>query len=164
MGFILKKRKDKKTVKRFLIKKPGRVDFKTYDLFQGDCLDVLKKYPENSIDSLVCDPPAGINFMNKKWDGDKGGRDVWVDWLTETSKEILRVLKPGSYGLVWALPRTSHWTATGLENAGFEIRDIILHLFGSGFPKSRDVWKSDIQKDLNQLLKDQGIEGEINWK
>lgn len=107
----------------------------------GDCLEILKSHTENHFDSLVTDPPAGISFMGKEWDGDKGGRDSWIQWMTEVMKECLRVMKPGAHGLVWALPRTSHWTATALENAGFEVRDIITHLFGTGFPKSHDISK-----------------------
>lgn len=97
---------------------------------------------ENSIDSMVTDPPAGISFMNKSWDDDKGGREHWIQWMSEVMSECLRVLKPGAHGLVWSIPRTSHWTATALENCGFEIRDVITHLFGSGFPKSLDVSKA----------------------
>lgn len=97
---------------------------------------------ENSVDSMVTDPPAGIGFMGKAWDGDRGGRDDWVGSMANTFRECLRVLKPGAHALVWALPRTSHWTATALEDAGFEIRDIITHHFGSGFPKSLDVGKA----------------------
>ena len=109
------------------------------DLYLGDCLEVLKSFPDNSFDSICTDPPAGISFMGKIWDNDKGGRDKWIEWLTSVSKECFRVCKPGSHALVWALPRTSHWTATAFENAGWEIRDIINHIFGSGFPKSRDI-------------------------
>jgi site-specific DNA-methyltransferase (adenine-specific) len=79
--------------------------------------------------------------MGKTWDHDKGGRDQWIAWLEERMREALRVLKPGAHALVWALPRTSHWTATALENAGFEIRDRLAHIFGSGFPKSLDIGK-----------------------
>lgn len=111
-------------------------------LLQGDCLEVLKTIPEHSIDSLVTDPPAGISFMGKGWDGDKGGRKEWCAWMEGVMRECLRVMKPGAHGLVWALPRTSHWTATALEDAGFEIRDCVYHLFGSGFPKSLDVSKA----------------------
>ena len=111
-------------------------------LKQGDCLDVLRKAPDNYADSLVTDPPAGISFMGKDWDDDKGGRDQWVSWLTDVAKECLRVLKPGAHGLVWAIPRTSHWTMSALEDAGFEVRDVITHLFGTGFPKSLDVSKA----------------------
>lgn len=96
----------------------------------------------NSVDALVTDPPAGISFMGKDWDGDKGGRSGWVRWMTEVMGEAKRVMKPGAHGLVWAIPRTSHWTATALEDAGFEIRDVVTHLFGSGFPKSLNVGKA----------------------
>ena len=109
---------------------------------KGDCLDILKTIQSNSIDSMVTDPPAGISFMNKDWDDDKGGRKQWISWLTEVMLECKRVLKPGGHALVWALPRTSHWTATALEDAGFEVRDVINHIFGSGFPKSNNISKS----------------------
>lgn len=112
------------------------------ELKLGDCLERLRELPDASLDSLVTDPPAGIAFMGKEWDKDKGGRDSWVAWMTNVMRECLRVLKPGAHGLVWALPRTSHWTATALENAGFEIRDVVTHLFGTGFPKSLDISKA----------------------
>lgn len=108
----------------------------------GDCLEVLRILPDASVDSLVTDPPAGISFMGKDWDGDKGGRAEWVAWMSDVMRECLRVMKPGAHGLIWALPRTSHWTATALEDAGFEIRDCVYHLFGQGFPKSLDVSKA----------------------
>lgn len=111
-------------------------------LIHGECLEKLKELASNSVDSLVTDPPAGISFMGKDWDGDKGGRDAWIAWMTEVMGECLRVLKPGAHALVWAIPRTSHWTTTALENAGFEIRDVVTHLFGTGFPKSLDVSKA----------------------
>lgn len=111
-------------------------------ILQGDCLETLKTLADNSIDAVVTDPPAGISFMNKVWDDDKGGRKQWIAWLTEVMVEVRRVLKPGGHGLVWALPRTSHWTATALEDAGFEVRDCLTHIFGSGFPKSMDVSKA----------------------
>lgn len=112
------------------------------DLYNGDCLEVLKTLPDNSVDSLVTDPPAGVSFMSAGWDSDKGGRDHWIAWLTEVMVEAKRVLKPGGHALVWALPRTSHWTTTAIENAGFEIRDIIHHLFGVGMPKGLDISKA----------------------
>ena len=111
-------------------------------LLQGDSLDVLATLDDESIDALVCDPPSGIAFMGKEWDKDKGGRDGWIDWLEEIMVQALRVLKPGAHALIWALPRTSHWTATALENSGFEIRDRLAHVFGSGFPKNHDVSKA----------------------
>jgi site-specific DNA-methyltransferase (adenine-specific) len=110
-------------------------------IIQGDCLEVLKSFPENSIDALITDPPAGIAFMNKHWDGDKGGREHWIAWLAEIMREALRILKPGAHGLVWSIPRTSHWTGMALEDAGFEVRDCVYHCFGSGFPKSLNIGK-----------------------
>lgn len=111
-------------------------------LHQGDCLEVLRSLPAESVDSVVTDPPAGISFMGKDWDSAKGGRAQWVSWMTDVMRECLRVLKPGGHALVWAIPRTSHWTGAALEDAGFEIRDVVTHLFGSGFPKSLDVSKA----------------------
>lgn len=113
-----------------------------YQIVHGRAEAVLAGARENDIDAIVCDPPAGIAFMGKDWDRDKGGRDAWVAWMTGVMSEALRVLKPGGHALVWALPRTSHWTATALEDAGFEIRDVVTHHFGSGFPKSLDVSKA----------------------
>ena len=108
-------------------------------VIHGDSLEVLKRIQSNAVDSIVCDPPAGINFMNKAFDSNRGGRDAWIAWLSSIMKEAMRCLKPGGHALVWALPRTSHWTATALEDAGFEIRDVLTHLFGSGFPKSLNI-------------------------
>ncbi len=111
-------------------------------LQHGDCLIELKKIMANSIDSVITDPPAGISFMNKSWDDDKGGRKEWITWMSTVMAECLRVLKPGGHALIWAIPRTSHWTATAVEDAGFEVRDVVTHLFGSGFPKSLDISKA----------------------
>jgi DNA modification methylase len=112
-------------------------------ILTGDALDVLKTLADNSADSLVTDPPAGIEFMGRKWDSDKGGRKQWVAWLTEILVEAMRVLKPGAHGLVWALPKTAHWTGWALEEAGFEVRDnIVDHINGQGMPKSLNVSKA----------------------
>lgn len=111
-------------------------------LLLGDSLETLKTLDANSIDAMVTDPPAGISFMGKTWDSHKGGRKEWIAWLCEVMEEALRVMKPGAYGLVWALPRTSHWTGMALEDAGFEVRDCVYHVFGSGFPKSLNVGKA----------------------
>jgi len=113
-----------------------------WKVIHGDSLEVLKGMDDESIDALVTDPPAGISFMGKEWDSDKGSRGKWVAWLTDILKETIRVLKPGAHGFVWAIPRTSHWTAMALEDAGFEVRDCVYHMFGSGFPKSLDVSKA----------------------
>lgn len=112
------------------------------ELILGDCLEKMRQIKSESIDSLVTDPPAGIGFMGKSWDSNKGGRDHWIKWMSDVMRECHRVLKPGAHGLVWSLPRTSHWTAMALEDAGFEIRDCVSHLFGSGFPKSLNISKA----------------------
>jgi hypothetical protein len=77
--------------------------------------------------------------MNLEFDRDRGGRDQWIAWLSEVMAECLRVTRPGGFGLVWGLPRTAHWTATALEDSGWRIVDVIHHVFGTGFPKSRNV-------------------------
>ena len=111
----------------------------TVSLYLGDCVEVLRSLPDASVDAIVTDPPAGIAFMGKSWDTDKGGRNAWIAWLAEVAAECLRVVKPGGHALVWALPRTSHWTGIAWENAGWEPRDKIVHLFGTGFPKSLNL-------------------------
>jgi hypothetical protein len=108
-------------------------------LLHGDSGKVLAGVRDNSIDALVTDPPAGIGFMGHTWDADRGGRQQWIDWLTSILTECVRVMKPGAHALVWAHPRTSHWTATAVEDAGLVVRDVITHHFGNGFPKSMNV-------------------------
>lgn len=110
------------------------------DLYHGDCRDVLGTLLDASIDAVVTDPPAGIAFMNAHWD--RFDRQGFISFMTDVMADLLRVLKPGGHALVWALPRTSHWTATAIEDAGFEIRDVVMHLFGQGFPKSHNVGKA----------------------
>jgi site-specific DNA-methyltransferase (adenine-specific) len=107
-----------------------------WHLIHGDARDRLAELPDQHVHALVTDPPAGIAFMGKSWDRSRGGRDAWIAWLAAILAEARRVLKPGAWALIWALPRTSHWTATAIENAGFDVRDVITHVFGRGFPKS----------------------------
>ena len=112
----------------------------THQLHHGDCLEVLRSMPDCSVDSIVTDPPYGLSFMGKKWDYDVPSVDVWV--------ECLRVLKPGGHLLAFAGTRTQHRMAVRIEDAGFEIRDMIAWVYGSGFPKSMDVSKAiDKQRD-----------------
>ncbi len=106
-------------------------------LHHGDSFQILKTLPDNFVHAIVTDPPAGISYKRMDWDSDKGGRKEWIKWLTQIMEECLRVLKPGGYALVWALPRTSHWTATALESAGFKICDVVIHIFGDGVPRGR---------------------------
>ena len=106
----------------------------TYQLHLGDCLQVLATLPGNSVDSIVTDPPYGLSFMGKKWDYDVPSVEVWT--------QCLRVLKPGGHLLAFAGTRTQHRMAVRIEDAGFEIRDMIAWVYGSGFPKSLDVSKA----------------------
>lgn len=103
-------------------------------LHLGDCLDVLRAFADNSVDSIVTDPPYGLSFMGKKWDYDVPSEAIWA--------ECLRVLKPGGHLLAFAGTRTQHRMACRIEDAGFEIRDMIAWVYGSGFPKSLDVSKA----------------------
>lgn len=126
-------------------------------LYHGDASAIASVVAPESIDAIVTDPPAGIAFMGKAWDEDKGGRDAWIAWLAGIMRTALVLMKPGGHALVWALPRTSHWTATAIEDAGFEIRDKVMHLFGTGFPKSLDIAKAiDERKDWKALQRLQG--------
>jgi DNA modification methylase len=105
-------------------------------VFAGDCREVLKGLPDNSVDSVVTDPPYELGFMGKKWDNSGIAYDVTV-WA-----ECLRVLKPGGHILAFGGSRTWHRLAVAIEDAGFEIRDNIAWIYGSGFPKSLDVSKA----------------------
>jgi hypothetical protein len=101
------------------------------ELLHGDCLERLKELPDCSVDACVTDPPYGLSFMGKAWDYDVPTVDVW--------REVLRVLKPGGHLLAFAGTRTQHRMAVPIEDAGFEIRDMIAWVYGSGFPKSRNL-------------------------
>lgn len=141
-------------------------------LIKGDCLKELKKLPDNSVDSVVTDPPYNLTsinkrfskkgsakakygkdgsfqrlskgFMGKSWDG------TGITFKEELWKECLRVLKPGGHALICCGTRTYHRMATAVEDAGFEIRDIVAWVYGSGFPKSLNIGK--------QIDKDSGVE------
>lgn len=103
------------------------------------------RFTPGAFDALVTDPPAGIAFMGRAWDASRGGRNTWIAWLTPILRTALDALKPGAYALVWALPRTSHWTATAIEDAGFEICDVHHHIFGTGFPKHASKLKPAVE-------------------
>ena len=111
----------------------------SWRVLTGDCVELMAGMPDGSVDAVVCDPPAGIAFMSKSWDGNLGGMEKWIDWLASVMEEAMRVCKPGAHAFVWALPRTSHWTGLALERAGWDVRDCVVHLFGSGFPKSHNL-------------------------
>jgi len=104
------------------------------DLRLGDCIDILKTLPDNSVDSVVTDAPYGLSFMGKKWDYDVPSVEIW--------EECLRVLKPGGHLLSFGGSRTYHRMAVAIEDAGFEVRDQIMWIYASGFPKSHNIGKA----------------------
>jgi DNA modification methylase len=129
-----------------------------YMLYVGKSEHVLKSLPSNSVHSIVTDPPYELGFMGKKWDntGIANSVELWA--------EALRVLKPGGHLLAFSGSRTYHRMVCAIEDAGFEIRDQVMWLYGSGFPKSRDPWKHDIAPEVERQLREQGVEGNIEWK
>jgi len=102
-------------------------------VIHGDCLEEMRKMENESIDCIVTDPPYGLSFMGKKWDKEVPSVEYW--------KEMLRIAKPGSFLLAAGAPRSHHHLAMAIENAGWEITDCIMHLFGSGFPKGKSSLK-----------------------
>lgn len=116
-------------------------------LLCGDCVLVLKELEDNSVDSVVCDPPYELGFMGKKWDS------TGIAYDKELWGEVLRLMKPGAHLLAFGGTRTYHRMACAIEDAGFEIRDQLQWLYGSGFPKSYNIGKG-----VDKL---QGIQREI---
>ena len=124
-------------------------------IYNEDCLEGIKRLPNNFIDSIVTDPPYELGFMGKKWDS------TGIAYNVELWQEALRVLKPGGHLLAFGGTRTYHRMACAIEDAGFEIRDCIQWIYGSGFPKSMDISKAidkragkskeDIQKLKDEL-------------
>lgn len=104
-----------------------------YKLYQGNMLDMLAVIEPNSIDAIVTDPPYELGFMSKSWDSSG------IAYQKETWEKCLKVLKPGGYLLSFGGSRTFHRIACAIEDAGFEIRDTIMYLYGSGFPKSMNI-------------------------
>jgi len=112
-------------------------------LYNGSMLDVLDDLPCNSVDSIVADPPYELGFMGKSWD------NSGIAFQRETWEKCYNVLKPGGYLLAFGGSRTAHRIACAIEDAGFEIRDTIMWLYGSGFPKSMNIGKAVESKVLN---------------
>ena len=136
-------------------------------VWAGDCLEILTRLDDSSVDAVVTDPPYGLSFMGRKWDSpaamlgqlaegherrsafayggthSRGVADTdllaFQDWCAAWAAQCLRILKPGGHLLAFGSPRTWHRLATGVEDAGFEFRDTIAWRYGQGFPKSRNL-------------------------
>jgi DNA modification methylase len=103
-------------------------------IINGDSAEVLKTIESNTIDAVITDPPYGIEFLGKEWDKNTGAIEIW--------RECFRVLKPGGFLLAFSAARTYHHLATNIESVGFDIRDQIMWIYASGFPKAQDIGKS----------------------
>jgi site-specific DNA-methyltransferase (adenine-specific) len=106
----------------------------TFIVHHGDCREVMATLDAESVDAVVCDPPYGLSFMGKGWDHGVPGQEFWT--------EALRVAKPGAHLMAFGGTRTYHRLACAIEDAGWEIRDCVMWVYGSGFPKSHDVSKA----------------------
>lgn len=120
---------------------------KGYKLYNVNMLDMCEHIQPDSIDSIVTDPPYELNFMNKGWD------NSGIAFQADTWKKCYNVLKPGGFLLAFGSSRTYHRIACAIEDAGFEVRDTIMWLYGSGFPKSMDLGKSIESKVPSEGLK-----------
>ena len=107
-----------------------------FEIHNGNCIEVMRSMPDNSVDAIVTDPPYELGFMGKSWDS------TGIAFNVEVWTEALRVLKPGGHLLAFSGSRTYHRMAVAIEDAGFQIRDQIMWLYGSGFPKSLDISKA----------------------
>ena len=134
-----------------------------YELYKGKMQDVLSTFEPKSIDNIICDPPYELNFMGKGWDNSGVAFDI------ETWKHCFNVLKEGGYLLAFGGSRTYHRICCAIEDAGFEIRDCIMYLYGSGFPKSFDLGlaidkHNGIDNRTGEIVKGMGTVSEITTK
>ena len=169
-------------------------------ILHGDCVEVMRCMEECSVDAVVCDPPYGLEFMGREWDKLWATRDKSEDlsgkssspflaarvdkylagkqaeeWHLAWTTEAFRVLKPGGHLLAFGGTRTYHRLTCAIEDAGFEIRDSIMHVgveyhgspfwaMGSGFPKGRRFYELEIIPEVERQLREQGVEDEIEWR
>ena len=126
-------------------------------ILAGDCIEQMKTLETDSVDAIVTDPPYGLEFMGKDWDG-FGTPLGFQTWTEQWAREALRVLKPGGHLLAFGGTRMYHRLAAGIEDAGFEIRDTLMWLYGSGFPKSHNLkdewqgWGTALQPAVEPLV------------
>lgn len=119
----------------------------SYKLYNGDMSNLLDVVEKESIDNIITDPPYEINFMNNNWD------NAGISFDKNTWEKCYDVLKPGGYLLAFGGTKTYHRIAVAIEDAGFEIRDCVMWLYGSGMPKSMNIGKQLEKKDESDLVK-----------
>ena len=124
-------------------------------LHQGDCRDIMRTYPDQHFDAVITDPPYGISFLGEKWD--TATPHGFQSWAQSWGEEALRVLKPGGYLLAFSAPRTYHRLTSGLEDAGFEIRDAMAWIRADGKPAGMDL-SSAFDRDAGLLDQREGRE------
>ncbi len=112
-------------------------DTRVWGVIEGDALAVLCKLPENSVDAVVSDPPYGIAFASQSWDDFGSAAEAFEQWSRRWAAQAARVLKPGGHLVAFGSPRTFHRLTSGIEDAGLEVRDTLMWLYGQGLPKSR---------------------------
>ena len=137
----------------------GEIDIEPHSIIQSDATEL--PYEDESFHAVVTDPPYGLAFMGRTWD--QFEPKEYQEFCEEWGKECLRVLKPGGHMLAFSGTRTYHRMATGVEDAGFEIRDKIDYLHGSGFPKNHDIEKV-VKKEIETQLREKGVDGDIEWE
>ncbi len=125
-------------------------------LINADCIEAMKAMPDNSVDSIVTDPPYELGFMGKSWDASG------IAFNIEVWQEALRVIKPGGHLIAFSGSRTYHRMAVAIEDAGFQIRDQIMWVYGSGFPKSHDISKGIDKSDAVEMRRQRDLKF-INW-
>lgn len=128
------------------------------NIITGDCIEEMRKLDDESVDAVITDPPYGLSFMGKEWDG-FSNNEALQEWTREWAVECWRVLKPGGHLLSFGGTRTMHRITTGIEEAGFEVRDTIMWVYASGFPKSLNIGKA-VDKKLGN---EREVIGKSKW-
>ena len=128
----------------------GGATVSSVNLIHGDCLDLMREMPDGSVDAVITDPPYGIGFMGNDWDHGVPGVRFW--------EQAIRIVKPGAHLLAFGGTRTHHRLMVAIEDAGWEIRDVVMWVYGSGFPKShnlkgeRDGWGTALKPAWEPII------------
>lgn len=127
-------------------------------IYQADIVEWLKSYTGPKYHAILSDPPYGLAFMGKSWDN--MAPKEFQEWVTEWGRLLLLHVYPGAVLLAFGGTRTYHRLAAGLEDAGWEVADCLMYMYGSGFPKGH----KPLLAEIGNQLRSQGVEGDIVWK